>query len=116
LGILNVVDEYTRRCLACRVDRSIKSRDLLGVLAELFERHGRPAAIRLRQRPRVHFRRARQLVEGPRCGAAELSGFSKYKLAKAYVRWTRDNDASALTEQERADWRTLVEIVNKAVR
>lgn len=46
LRILNIVDEYTRRCLACRVDRSIGSRDLVDVLAELFERHGRPGAIR----------------------------------------------------------------------
>ena len=46
LRILNVVDEFTRRCLACRVDRSIGSRDLAEVLTELFERHGRPGAIR----------------------------------------------------------------------
>ena len=32
---------------------------------------------------------------------AEIPGFSKYKLAKAFVRWTRDNDASKLTENER---------------
>ena len=46
LRILNVVDEYTRRCLACHVDRSIGSRDLIAVLAGLFKRHGRPGAVR----------------------------------------------------------------------
>lgn len=46
LRILNVVDEFTRRCLGCRVDRSIGSEDLISELAVLFERHGRPGAIR----------------------------------------------------------------------
>jgi transposase InsO family protein len=46
LRILNVVDEYTRRCLACRVGRSIGSADLIEVLGEVFVRHGRPGAIR----------------------------------------------------------------------
>lgn len=46
LRILNVVDEFTRRCLACRVDRSIGSSDLIDELVVLFKRHGRPGAIR----------------------------------------------------------------------
>jgi putative transposase len=46
LRVLNVVDEFTRRCLACRVDRSIGSGDLINELVGLFERHGRPGAIR----------------------------------------------------------------------
>jgi putative transposase len=46
LRVLNVVDEFTRRCLACRVDSCIGSRDLITELAGLFERHGRPGAIR----------------------------------------------------------------------
>lgn len=46
LRILNVVDEYTRRCLGCRVDRSIGSGDLIDGLAGLFARHGKPKAIR----------------------------------------------------------------------
>lgn len=32
LRILNVVDEYTRRCLGCRVARSIGARDILDEL------------------------------------------------------------------------------------
>jgi transposase InsO family protein len=44
--ILNVVDEYTRQALGCRVARSIGSRDVIAELEDLFDRHGRPAVLR----------------------------------------------------------------------
>lgn len=46
LRILNVVDEFTRRCVACRVDRSIGARDVIDELAHTFKAHGRPGAMR----------------------------------------------------------------------
>jgi hypothetical protein len=39
---------------------------------------------------------------------SSITGFSKYKLAKAFLRWTRDNDASALSERERTSWTRLI--------
>lgn len=41
-----MIDEYTRECLAIRVDRRLNSRDVLDVLGELFVRHGAPEHIR----------------------------------------------------------------------
>jgi transposase InsO family protein len=46
LRILNVVDEFTRRCVGCRVERSIGARDIISELEQLFERHGRPRLLR----------------------------------------------------------------------
>jgi transposase InsO family protein len=43
---LSIVDEYTRECLALKVDRSITSRDVIDTLAELFAMRGVPKAIR----------------------------------------------------------------------
>lgn len=43
-------------------------------------------------------------------------GFSKYKLAKEYVRWTRSHAASELTSTERADWGKLISLVNAALK
>jgi predicted ATP-dependent endonuclease of OLD family len=43
------------------------------------------------------------------------AGFSKYRLAKAYVRWTRDHTADDLTESERKDFVELIGRINKAV-
>ena len=47
--------------------------------------------------------------------AAEISDFSKYRLAKAYLRWTREHSASDLTEDERSSWVDLVKRVNRAL-
>jgi putative transposase len=46
LRILNVVDEYTRVALGCRVASSIGARDVISELTELFRRHGRPRVLR----------------------------------------------------------------------
>jgi transposase InsO family protein len=46
LRILNVVDEFTRRCLGCHVARNIGAGQVADVLAELFEAHGKPRLIR----------------------------------------------------------------------
>jgi transposase InsO family protein len=46
LRILNVVDEFTRRCVGCRVERSIGARDIISELEQLFERHGKPRLLR----------------------------------------------------------------------
>lgn len=44
--ILNIIDEYTRECLASFVARRIRSKDVILVLAELFLIHGLPEHIR----------------------------------------------------------------------
>ena len=43
---LTIVDEYTRECLALKVDTSITSEDLINTLAELFAMRGVPSHIR----------------------------------------------------------------------
>jgi hypothetical protein len=48
--------------------------------------------------------------------AQEIADFSKYHLAKAYVRWTRDHSADDLTDAERAAWTELITRVNKALK
>ena len=44
-----------------------------------------------------------------------ISEFSKYRLAKAYLRWTREHSASDLCEDERNSWVDLIEKVNRAL-
>lgn len=46
----------------------------------------------------------------------EVTDFSKYKLAKAYLRWTRDHAASDLASNERAAFDDLIGRVNKALK
>lgn len=44
--ILNIIDEFTRECLASLVQRSIRSQDVILTLADLFLRRGIPQHIR----------------------------------------------------------------------
>jgi transposase InsO family protein len=45
LKMLAIVDEYTRECLSIEAQRSITARDVVKVLAKLFEERGEPAFI-----------------------------------------------------------------------
>jgi len=44
------------------------------------------------------------------------ANFSKYKLAKAYVRWTRDHTADDLSLTERESWTKLIAAINSALK
>jgi hypothetical protein len=46
----------------------------------------------------------------------EVTDFSKYKLAKAFLRWARAHEASDLTEEERKQWTSLIGAINKALK
>ena len=48
--------------------------------------------------------------------ADEIGGFSKYKLAKAFLRWSRENEAANLTENEREQWSQLIDTINSALK
>lgn len=47
--------------------------------------------------------------------AKEIKDFSKYKLAKAFLRWSRDHDASHLSQTEVEQFEKLFVAVNKAL-
>lgn len=44
--MLNIIDEFTRECLAIRINRKLKSTDVIDVLADLFTLRGVPVYIR----------------------------------------------------------------------
>ncbi len=44
--MLNVIDEFTRECLAIRIDRKLNSTDVIDVLTDLFILRGVPGHIR----------------------------------------------------------------------
>lgn len=48
--------------------------------------------------------------------ASEVPNFSKYKLAKAFVRWTRNHEAKDLTADEQKNLKNLVQQINKALK
>ncbi|UAY55699.1 AAA family ATPase [Arachidicoccus terrestris] len=46
----------------------------------------------------------------------EVPNFSKYSLAKAFIRWTRNNEAEGLTANEQKNIKNLVQQINKALK
>lgn len=46
----------------------------------------------------------------------ELSGFSKYKLAKEYLKWASSHEAKDLSADEQNQWKSLIDTVNKALK
>ena len=47
---------------------------------------------------------------------AEVADFSKYRLAKAFLRWAREHEAADLTDDEQKDWRALIVAINKSLK
>ena len=47
---------------------------------------------------------------------SEVPEFSKYKLAKSYLRWTRNHDAKDLTMDEQLNWKNLIQSINKVLK
>ena len=47
---------------------------------------------------------------------SEVSNFSKYRLAKAYVKWTRNHEAKDLTVDELKNLKNLIQQINKALK
>lgn len=48
--------------------------------------------------------------------ASQANDFSKYRLAKAFVNWTRDHKASDLSANERSQWKKLIEKINTTIK
>lgn len=46
----------------------------------------------------------------------EIPNFSKYKLAKAFIKWTHNNEAKNLTAIEIENWKKLIQTVNKNLK
>ncbi len=46
----------------------------------------------------------------------EVGKFSKYKLAKAFLRWSRNHEARDLTDKERDQWTRLINKINNALK
>lgn len=48
--------------------------------------------------------------------AAEIGDFSKYRPAKAFLRWSRDHTADDLADDERTQCCSLIEAINKVLK
>lgn len=47
---------------------------------------------------------------------SEVANFSKYRLAKAFVKWTRNHEAKDLTTDEQKNLKNLIQQINRALK
>ena len=62
--MLNVIDEFTRECLAIRVDRRLKSTDVIDILSDLFILRGVPGHVRSDNGPEFIAKEVREWIAG----------------------------------------------------
>ncbi|PKR50832.1 AAA family ATPase [Thalassospira povalilytica] len=46
----------------------------------------------------------------------EITDFSKYRLAKAFLQWSRDHTSSELTTDERDQWKSIISTINNCIK
>lgn len=47
---------------------------------------------------------------------SEIRDFSNYRLAKAFVRWSRDHSAKDQSTNEREQWKKLIQAINSPLK
>ncbi len=77
--MLNVVDEFTRECLAIRVGRKLKASDVIDVLADLFIMRGVPGHIRSDNGPEFAAKAVRDWITGVRSSTAYIEPGSPWE-------------------------------------
>lgn len=48
--------------------------------------------------------------------STEIANFSKYKLAKAFIQWSRSHSASDLSHDERTNWTNIITKINTVLK
>ena len=80
---LNILDEYSRECLAIRVDRKLNSGNVIDALSDLFILWGMPAYIRSElsiEAPLVQAQGARSRVHRESCTRLDQGGWGKDRI------------------------------------
>ncbi|MCJ2072206.1 IS3 family transposase [Methylobacterium sp. J-030] len=77
--MLNVLDEFSRECLAIRVDRKLKAADVIDVLSDLFSLRGVPAHIRSDNGPEFIAKSVQAWIAGVGAKAAYVTPGSPWE-------------------------------------
>ncbi len=96
---LSIVDEYTRESLALKVDRNIRSEDVIDTLAELFAMHGVPTHIRSDNGPESIAHAMRDWFERTGISALYIEPGSPWENGYAESFFSRFRDEFLATEE-----------------
>jgi transposase InsO family protein len=70
--MLNIIDEFTRECLAIRIDRKLNSTDVIDVLSDLFILRGVPGHVRSDNGPEFIAGQVRSWLEANKVGPLSI--------------------------------------------
>ena len=84
--MLNIIDEFTRECLAIRVSRRLKAVDVIDALTDLFILRGIPACAFHGIRPSIPRASGRPFHEHPATLVRGLQGFSSFWISVSAVK------------------------------
>ena len=86
--MLNLIDEFTRECLAIRVDRKLNSTDVIDVLSDQFILHGVPDHIRSDNGPEFVAKAVREWIAplAPRPPTSNRAAHGRTATARASTR------------------------------
>ncbi len=79
--MLNVVDEFTRECLAIRVGRQLKAADVIDVLSDLLILRGVPGHVRSDNGPEFAATAVRRWISGVGAATAFIEPGSPWEMA-----------------------------------
>ena len=96
---LTIVDEYTRECLALKVDRGITSEDVIDTLAELFAMRGVPRFIRSDNGPEMTSNAIRRWLKRVNVEALYIEPGSPWQNGYAESFFSRLRDEFLALEQ-----------------
>lgn len=111
LRMLNVVDEFSRECLAIRVGRRLKSADVIDVLADLFILRGIPGHIRSDNGPEFVATAVRAWISGVGAQTAFIEPGSPWEngYVESFNGKLRDELLNAEVFHTLAEARVLIE-------
>jgi transposase InsO family protein len=111
LRMLNVVDEFSRECLAIRVGRRLKSADVIDVLADLFILRGIPGHIRSDNGPEFVATAVRAWINGVGAQTAFIEPGSPWEngYVESFNGKLRDELLNAEVFHTLAEARVLIE-------
>ncbi len=109
--MLNVVDEFTRECLAIRVGRKLKAADVIDVLADLFITRGTPGHIRSDNGPEFAAVAVRGWITGVQASTAFIEPGSPWEngYVESFNGKLRDELLNAEVFNTLAEARVLIE-------
>ena len=102
--MLNIIDEFTRECLAIRIDRKLNSTDVIDALSDLFILRGVPGHVRSDNGPEFIAKGVREWIAAVGAKTAFIEPGSPWRTATGAESLVAQLEATASTASLSESW------------